>query len=97
MSKVFVAEVGQLTNRSKTELRRAGVAVVEVNDLTKCQFVQATSIVTGNGLLWASIAALAHNGGWGKEGTTQRDQFVANLAKIVREAMGQVPETKGRA
>ena len=88
MAEIFVAEIGQLTVGSKRQLRKAGVAVVEVKNLTRCQFVRAATVLSGDELLWASIAALNVNGGYREEGQLQRNKFVENLAKMMT-AKGQ--------
>jgi len=89
VSEIFVAEVGQLTNPSKTALRRAGVAVVEVGDITKCQFMRASEVISGNDLSWAALAALNHDGGYGNTGGVQRRQFVENVAAVVAQNTGR--------
>ena len=84
MTEIFVAEIGQLTVGSKRQLRKAGVVVVEVKALTRCQFVRAATVLSGDELLWASVAALNVKGGYREEGQVQRNKFVENLTEIMK-------------
>lgn len=86
MSDVFLCETGQLTNASKTALRKAGVVVVEVADPSKCQFIRASEVVSHSDMIWAALDALNLDDGYGKTGSAQREQMVANLLTVVLAA-----------
>jgi hypothetical protein len=93
MSEVFVAERGQLDERSKRDLRKAGVVVVEVEDLTKAQFIRATHLLTGDDMLVAAMRALRAKGSY-SSGDTQRQQLAENLIQMVDAAYGRRPESR---
>lgn len=89
MSEVFMAERGQLDEASKRALRKAGVAVVEVEDLSKAQFIRATHLVTGDDMLTAAMRALRHVGDTYNKGSAQREQLAVNLIQMVDAAYGR--------
>jgi hypothetical protein len=89
MSEVFMAERGQLDEASKRALRKAGVVVVEVEDLSKAQFIRATALVSGDDMLTAAMRALRHTGGTYNRGDAQREAFAVNLIQMVDAAYGR--------
>jgi hypothetical protein len=86
MAEVFLCQSGQLTAASRRELKRAGIVVVEVGDLAKCQFIRAGEIVSGTDMLWAAMDALRRDYGYGNEGRKQREQFTLNIFQLVEQA-----------
>ena len=85
MAEVFLVEKGQLTNASKTALRKAGVVVAEVDDITKAQFIRSSEIVGADDMLWAVLDAVNVVGGYGNVGSDQREKLAMNLLTIVNE------------
>jgi hypothetical protein len=83
MSEVFLCETGQLDDRSKRDLRKAGVVVVEVADPSKCQFIRSTEMISHDDMLWAAFKALNHNGGSYSKGNEQREQLARNLMTVL--------------
>jgi hypothetical protein len=87
VAEVFLCATGQLTDRSRRELRRAGVVVVEVEDPAQCQFIRSTTTVSGEDMLWAAMNALSHaTGGTDYGADKQRNRLVFNLIDIVEAA-----------
>lgn len=80
-----MCERGQLDNRSKRDLRAAGVVVVEVDDPSKCQFIKANETINGDDMLWACLDALKTQGQYGSKGDVQRERLAFNLFRIVEE------------
>lgn len=80
-----MCEKGQLDNRSKRNLRAAGVVVVEVDDPAKCQFIRSTETIGADDLLWACLDALKFKDSYGNAGTSQRERLAANLFRIVAD------------
>lgn len=80
-----MCERGQLDNKSKSELRKAGVVVVEVDDPAKCQFIRATETVGADDMLWAAMDALrVTDKEYGEsKGHTQRARLAHNLIELV--------------
>lgn len=88
MAEVFMCQRGQLDARSKRDLRAAGVVVVEVEDMTRAQFIKASEIVSADDMLWATLDALNHTpNGYGDDGAKQREQLAVNLLRIVTHRM----------
>ena len=84
MSEVFLCETGQLDDRSKRDLRKAGVVVVEVADPSKCQFIRSTEVIGQDDMLWATLDALNHVGQSAySKGNEQRERLAQNLFKVV--------------
>jgi hypothetical protein len=91
MSEVFMAERGQLDDRSKRELRKAGVVVVEVEDLAKATFLRSSEVISGDDMLWAAMNALKkrEKEAYGaSDGHTQRLRLAANLIGLVEASRG---------
>jgi hypothetical protein len=84
MAEVFLCEKGQLTDPAKHDLRKAGIVVAEVNDVTRCQFIRASEVVTGDDMVWACLQALNRQD-YGN-GSGQREQLARNLLAIVDAA-----------
>ena len=91
MSEVFLCESGQLDDRSKRDLRKAGIVVVEVADPGKCQFIRSTEVIGQDDMLWATLDALNHVGGSYNKGEDQREQLARNLLTVV-DASRKLPE-----
>jgi len=86
MSEVFLCKTGQLSVRSRLDLRKAGIVVVEVNDPTTCQFIRSTETIGADDMLWACLDALNHTPKeYGKGGELQREKLARNLLHIVVE------------
>jgi len=86
MAEVFMCERGQLDDTSKRALKKAGVVVVEVDDMAKCQFMKAQEIVSHSDMLWAAIDAVNHVGSYDEgKGRAQRDKLAKNLLAIMME------------
>jgi hypothetical protein len=87
MAEVFMVKRGQLDNRSKSDLRKAGVVVVEVEDLAQAQFVRSSEVVSSDDMLWAAIDALRVRAQYsGDEHNVKMDRLAANLFNLmVRE------------
>lgn len=83
MAEVFLCEKGQLTDPAKHDLRKAGIVVAEVADITKARFIRASETVSGDDMLWAALAALQDNG-YGS-GEKQREALARNLFKVVHK------------
>ena len=79
MSEVFLCATGQLTGRAKSDLRKAGIVVVEVDDPSACQFIRSTETVPADDMVWAALDALAH----GTSASGARDRYVGNLAEVL--------------
>jgi hypothetical protein len=87
MAEVFVCPARQLTPSARRELRRAGVAVVEVEQPERCQFIRASEVVSADDMLWAALDALRIKGaGISSDGVRQREQLALNLFAIVDAA-----------
>lgn len=87
MAEVFVCEKGSLTGPSKSQLRKAGVVVAEVDDITKCQFVRSSEVISHDDMLWAALEALRFEGkSYGDKGIPQRERLAVNLFKIADAA-----------
>jgi len=80
MSEVFIAKIGALNNRSRRDLRAAGIVVVEVPDISMCQFIRATEVVSADDMLWAAVDALNVRDNY-KSGVDQR-------GKVLQESVG---------
>ena len=93
MSEVFLCETGQLDDRSKRDLRKAGIVVVEVADPSKCQFIRATETISHDDMLWATLRALNHDGDVSNRGHAQREQLARNLFQIVVDARARKAAT----
>jgi len=83
MAEVCLVETGQLTPQSRRELKRAGIVVAEVADITRCQFVRASEIVNADDLFWAVLDALNLKADYGSSGEKQREKLAVNLLAIV--------------
>jgi hypothetical protein len=99
MAEVFLCESGQLTVATRRELKRAGIVVAEVADPSKCQFIRAGEVISGDDLLWAAMEALRHReyGDTGK-GDWQRTRFADNIASVImaeHDRRSQPPEGEG--
>lgn len=86
VSEVFLCATGQLSNRSRSELRKAGVIVVEVDDPSQCQFIRATELISGDDMLWAALDALKRTFDSYSSGKGQREQFTINMFELVSAA-----------
>jgi len=86
MSEVFLCERGQLTDRAKHDLRKAGVVVVEVDDPAKCQFIRATETIPADDMLWAALSALKANDGSYSKGVHQREIFTVRVFDLLDAA-----------
>lgn len=86
MSEVFLCANGQLSAKSRSELRKAGVIVVEVDDPSQCQFIRSTELVSGDEMLWAAMDALRRTFGNYDKGSQQREQFALNVWEIIDAA-----------
>lgn len=83
MSEVFLCEKGQLDERSKRDLRKAGIVVAEVEDLARAAFIRASEVVSADDMLWACLDALrVDTGNYGRD---QRERLVHNLFRVVVE------------
>ena len=90
MAEVFVCKTGQLSTRSKSDLRKAGIVVVEVDDPASCQFTRSSEAIGADDMLWACLAALNHQPkGYGDDGKAQRELLARNLFNIVTDARAQ--------
>lgn len=94
MADVFMCERGQLDDRSKRDLRKAGIVVVEVDDPTKCQFTRASELVSGDDMLYAAMKALQHEGDSYNKGNDQREQLAWQLIKLVDAAHAKANGTQ---
>lgn len=83
MAEVFMCTRGQLDDRSKRDLRKVGVVVVEVEDPSQCQFIRSTETVSADDMLWAALDALRVNNGYNDSGKVQREQLAQNLFALV--------------
>lgn len=83
MAEVFIAVRGQLDERSKRDLRKAGVVVVEMDDLSQGQFVKSSEVISGDVMLWAALEALNLRGEYGNKGEAQRERLASNLFAVV--------------
>lgn len=94
MAEVFLCRAGQLDDRSRRDLRRAGVVVVEVEDPSACQFIRSTESIGADDMLWAAIDALRKTDGYeGSGARDQRERLANNLWRVIntqRAARGQV-------
>lgn len=81
MSEIFLCPRGQLDDRTRRELRKAGVVPVEVDDPSQCQFVRASEILSADDMLWAALNALC-SGKYG-DAPEQREQLARNLLSVV--------------
>lgn len=86
MADVFLCKTGAIDVASKRALKKAGVIVVEVHDPADCQFVRASSLVSGDDMLWAAMDALSREFGYGDKGEKQREQFAINVFRLVDAA-----------
>lgn len=88
MAEVFMAVRGQLNERGKSDLRKAGIVVVEVDDLTQAQFIRSSEMVNGDDMLKAAMNALRHTPTeYGKStGASQRNKLAWNLINLVDSA-----------
>lgn len=86
MSEVFLCKRGQLNAVGKHDLRKAGVVVVEVDDLSACQFIRSGETVSGDDMLWAAVDALERNFGSYDKGEKHREQFAYNVTALVQAA-----------
>lgn len=83
MSEVFLAQKGQLTDPSKSALRKAGIVVVEVEDPSKCKFIRSTETVSENAMMMAAFEAVCFRGGTYSTGSDQRERLANNLLRIM--------------
>jgi hypothetical protein len=81
MAEVFLCEKGQLTDPAKHDLRKAGIVVAEVADISKARFIRASEVVAADDMLWAAMSAL-QNQEYG-HGEKQREALARNLIAIV--------------
>lgn len=92
MSEVFLCKIGQLSARSRTDLRKAGVVVVEVEDPAACTFIRASEVVSASDMVWAALDAVNFVGEYGSKGGEQRRKFASNVLQVVLDAReGTVP------
>lgn len=85
MAEVFVTEKGNITAASKRALREAGVTVVEVAALDKCQFVRASTVLSGDDMLFAALKGLNVVAQYQK-GEAQREEFVRCMLEVMEAA-----------
>lgn len=88
MADVFLAMRGQLNDRAKADLRKAGVVVVEVDDLDSVRFVKASETLSGDDMLFAAMDALKRDYGYGDHSGKQRERFALTIADLVAAARG---------
>jgi len=86
MADVFLCRTGSIDARSKSQLRKAGVIVVEADNPADCQFIRASSLVSGDDMLWAAMDALKREFGSYNKGEKQREQFTLNIFKLIDAA-----------
>lgn len=99
MAEVFVTPTGALTRRSITDLRKAGVVVVETDDYAHHAFVRSSEMVSADDMLWAAMQALGHEGDTYNKGHHQREQLARLLIQITdrrwRSLLGPVDSAAG--
>lgn len=86
MAEVFLCPKDQLTEQARTDLREAGIVVVEVDDPSRCKFIRSTETVSTSDMVWAALTALNHKGGNYNRGEEQREQFTINLLTVLNAA-----------
>lgn len=86
MAEVFIAPTGELSSRAISDLRKAGIVVVEAEHPERCTFIRSSEVVSGDDMLWAALDALGREG-HGKYGDDsakkQREQLAFNLLSVV--------------
>ena len=97
MAEVFLCRTGQLAPASRRELKRAGVVVVEVEDMAACQFIRATETIPADDMLWAACDALkrTYDEGYNAKGSASRahrEKFALNLFELIDAARPKPPE-----
>lgn len=96
MAEVFIAPTGALSKRSISDLRKAGVVVVETDRPDLCKFIRSTEVVSENDMLYAALKALNTTGGYGEDGKLQRETFTAEVFRCLswtRKASADAKET----
>lgn len=86
MADVFLCRTGAIDAVSKRALKRAGVVVVEADNPADCQFIRASSLVSGDDMLWAAMDALKRNFGSYEKGSKHREQFAFNIVGLIEAA-----------
>lgn len=76
MAEIFVVKRGQLSLRTKRDLRLNGVIVVEVEDLDSCKFIRSASPFDPDDMLWAALDAA-------NTFSTGRERFCRNMLNVV--------------
>lgn len=83
MAEIFLCRPGAITTRAARRLTKAGIIVVETDDVKAVQFVRAGEVITGSKMLAAALHALVGDG----YRERARAEFVASIAAAATEAI----------
>jgi hypothetical protein len=86
MAEIFLCPRGQMDDRTRRELRKAGVVPVEVDDPSQCQLIRPSEILSHSDMLWAALDALCFRERYGSTGVAQRERLTENLLKLMNAA-----------
>jgi hypothetical protein len=73
MTDVLIVPPNTVDTKSRRDLKRAGVIVIETSEPEKCRFLRAGEELSGSDLLWAALSALQSGGSY----TGSNEQRVA--------------------
>lgn len=84
MSEVLLVKRGSVTKPNITAARKAGIVVIETDELTDVQFVRAGEIINNSDMLWAALEALTvETGTYGRD---QRERLAHNMFRVMDDA-----------
>ena len=84
MAELFICPTGAVSEKTVRELRKAGVIVVESEKPEECKFIRATTPVSSDDMLWAAVASLQGETGYGA--SKQRETFSMRVFEIINAA-----------
>lgn len=86
MADVLIVKRGSIDRASIGVARKAGIVVVQVDELTDAKFVRASETIGHSDMLWAAMEALVSGTEYGAKAEKQRERLANNLFALMDAA-----------